>query len=221
MASSGPAWLSSLVADSRAQGYAIKHWKHPDFTGFRPRWHMEVNARAFTLAGAAYRASNRRRRRSHDRGSLVCDDAASRCHADVSLPAMLLAFVVITVVHELIHAVVHPMAGRSSHTVLGFWPSRILFYAHYDGELSRNRFVAILLMPLFVISIVPLVVAALVGASSGWVAFASSFNALMACVDILGAGLLLFQIPATAIVRNQGWKTYWREHEKLAAQPIE
>jgi len=135
----------------------------------------------------------------------------------LSYPTMLLALVVITIVHELSHAIVHPKAGCSSHTVLGFWPAKIVFYAHYDGELTRNRFVAILLMPLFVISIMPLVLAALVGASSGWLAFASSLNAFMACVDILGAGMLLFQIPATAIVRNQGWRTYWTEHVTLDA----
>jgi len=89
----------------------------------------------------------------------------------------------------------------------------MLFYAHYDGELTRNRFVAILLMPLLVISVLPLVVAAVIGASSGWVVFASSLNALMACGDILGAGMVLFQVPSAAIVRNQGWRTYWRMHE--------
>jgi hypothetical protein len=134
-----------------------------------------------------------------------------------SIPALLFVFVLITVVHELIHAVVHPMTGRSPHTILGFWPSKALFYAHYDGELTRNHFVVILLMPLFVISFLPLMVATLVGTSSGWLAFASTLNALMACVDMLGAGMLLIQIPRTAIVRNQGWRTYWRKHETVAA----
>jgi hypothetical protein len=46
-----------------------------------------------------------------------------------------------------VHALVHPMAGRSPHSILGFWSS-LGFYAHYDGEMSRNRLVAILLMPL-------------------------------------------------------------------------
>ncbi len=125
-------------------------------------------------------------------------------------------FAGIVVVHELIHAAVHPMAGRSPHSILGFWPSRLLFYAHYDGELGRNRFVVILLMPLLVISIVPLVVAVVTQAPSGWVAFVSAFNAFAACGDILGAGLILVQIPSTAILRNQGWKTYWQEQQKVA-----
>jgi hypothetical protein len=129
----------------------------------------------------------------------------------LSIPAFLLSFAGIVVVHELIHAVIHPMAGRSPHSILGLWPSRMLFYAAYTGELTRNRFVAILLMPLVIISFLPLLIAAVAQATSGWAAFVSAFNALLACCDIFGAGLVLVQVPSTAIVRNQGWRTYWRE----------
>ncbi len=134
----------------------------------------------------------------------------------LSLPAFLVSFAGIVVVHELLHVVVHPMSGRSPHSIVGFGPS-IGFYGHYGGEMTRNRFVAILLMPLVVISFVPLLVAAVAQAASGWVAFISAFNAFCAGIDILLAGLVLFQIPAAAIVRQQGWRTYWREHEIPAA----
>ena len=136
----------------------------------------------------------------------------------LSASAFLLSFAGIIVVHELIHAAVHPLRGRSPHSILGFWPSRILFYAAYTGELTRNRFIAILLMPLVVISFVPLLVAAAVQMTSAWVAFVSAFNALLACGDIFGAGMVWWQVPATAIVRNQGWWTYWRE-ETASAEP--
>jgi len=89
-------------------------------------------------------------------------------------------------------------------------------YAHYAGEMTRNRFVAILLMPLVVIGFVPLLVAAVAQVSSGWVAFVSAFNAFLACADILDAGLVLFQIPATATVRCRGLRTYWRERDTRA-----
>jgi hypothetical protein len=108
------------------------------------------------------------------------------------------------------------MAGRSPHSILGFGPS-VGFYAHYDGELSRDRLVAILLMPLLIISIVPLLVSAVTQVSSGWVAFVSAFNAFCACADMLEAGLVLFQIPANRIVRYQSLRIYWREHDTLAA----
>ena len=107
------------------------------------------------------------------------------------------------VVHELIHLVVHPMSGRSPNSIVGAGGPTTGVYAHYAGEMTRNRFVAILLMPLVIISFVPLLVAAVAQVSSGWIAFISAFNAFLACGDILRAGLVLSQIPATAIVRQQ------------------
>lgn len=128
----------------------------------------------------------------------------------MSLPTFVLLFAGLVVVHELIHALVHPMAGLSPRSTLGFWPA-LGFYADYDGEMSRNRLVACLLMPLLIISIVPLVVSAVTQLCSGWVAFVSAFNALCACVDMLLAGSVLRQIPATSIVRFKTWRIYWRE----------
>ena len=134
----------------------------------------------------------------------------------VSLLVLLFSFAGIIVVHELIHALVHPMAGRSPHSILGFWPS-VGFYANYDGEMSRNRLVTIMLMPLLIISIVPLLVSAVTQVASGWVAFVSAFNAFLSCADMLDAGVVLFQIPANRSVRFHGWRIYWREHGTLAA----
>jgi len=118
------------------------------------------------------------------------------------------------VVHELIHALVHPQSGKSIRSILGFWPSRLLFYAHYDGELTRNRFVAILAMPTVVITFLPLIVAIVTSRSNGMVAWISTWNIFFACGDILGIFLILFQIPNRAVCRNQRWRTYWKINSK-------
>lgn len=128
----------------------------------------------------------------------------------VSVPAVLLAFAGIVVVHELLHVLAHPMRGRSPHSVIGFSPSEAFFYGHYAGEVSRNRFLTILLMPLIIISVVPLLVSATAQVGPGWVAVVSVFNVLLAFSDLLLVSLVLFQIPKAATVRQQGWKTYWR-----------
>jgi hypothetical protein len=134
----------------------------------------------------------------------------------LSLRGLVVSFAGMVVVHELIHVAVHPMSGRSPHTIVGIGGPTTGVYAHYDGEMTRNRFVAIFLAPLVVISFVPLLAAAAIQATWGWVAFISAFNALGACADILDVGLVGFGIPATAIVRQQGLRTYWREHETPA-----
>ena len=136
----------------------------------------------------------------------------------VLAPAVLLALgIAIVPVHELIHAVTHPMQGRSRHSVIGFWPATILFYAHYLGELRRNRFLAILLMPFVLLSVAPLALASLSQLATGSVAFVSIVNGLFACGDILGAVLILAQIPSDAVVRNQGWRSYWRREDTRPA----
>ena len=127
-----------------------------------------------------------------------------------SLAVVLFSFGVLIIVHELIHALVHPHWGKSNHSILGFWPSRLLFYAHYDGELTRNRFVTILAMPTIMITFVPLIVAMVLNLTSGLIAWLSTWNILFACGDLFGIILLLFQVPSRAICRNQGWRTYWK-----------
>jgi hypothetical protein len=136
---------------------------------------------------------------------------------EVSLFGFLLSVAGIIIVHELLHALAHPMAGRSSHSVVGFSPAQAFFYGHYQGEMSRNRFLTILLTPLCIISIVPLLVSGAAQVSSGWVALVSVVNAFCACGDMLLAGLVLFQVPASGRIRQQSWRTYWRERDTLAA----
>jgi len=133
--------------------------------------------------------------------------------APVSLLSSLLILIPI---HELVHALAHPGSGRYTDTILGFWPSRLMFYAHYAGELSRARFIIILLTPLFAISFVPLIVCMVARQAAGLLAFCSGLNALCACGDMFGVALLLLQIPSDASVRNQGWRTYWRGHAAAA-----
>ena len=95
----------------------------------------------------------------------------------MSLRGFLVSFAGMGVVHELTHLLVHPMSGRSPHSIVGAGGPTTGVYAHYAGEMTRNRLVAILLMPLVLISFVPLLVAAVAQVSPGWIAY-FAFNAL-------------------------------------------
>lgn len=128
------------------------------------------------------------------------------------LPAMLTAIAWLPgalVVHEAIHAVLHPRFGASPDSVIGFWREHGFFYAAYLGELSRERLICILLGPLAVISLLPLVYALATGNASAIIVSVSVVNTLASCGDLVGAYLLLRGVPARARVRNQGWRTYW------------
>lgn len=125
--------------------------------------------------------------------------------------AVLLALAVLIVVHELVHGLLHPRCGLSDDSVYGVWPSKAVFYAAYMGEMSRNRYVAVFLAPFLAISVAPLVVCAALAIRSDLAMLVSLTNALFACVDLIGAWLLMTQLPAQAMARNKGWETWWRE----------
>jgi hypothetical protein len=122
----------------------------------------------------------------------------------------LLLLILIVPVHELLHAVVHPGWGLSTSTIIGIWLSKGLFYAHYTGEMSRNRFLLVLVMPFLVLGVLPTVLIMLMPGLRQSLLWLSLFGSVFACGDLEGVGFILFQIPSSAIVRNQGWKTYWK-----------
>jgi hypothetical protein len=119
----------------------------------------------------------------------------------------------VIVIHELIHASAHPKIGFSENTVIGFWPSRMFIYTIYVGELTKNRCLAILVLPFVIISIVPLIFATMTQTISFWVAYISILNALLACGDILAAIMTIRHFPNGAIIRTKGWLTFWRSRK--------
>jgi hypothetical protein len=109
--------------------------------------------------------------------------------------------------HEALHLVMHPRTGNS---IIGFWPSRLLFYTHYHNRLPCRRYLAVLLTPVVVLSFVPLAACALTATASAFLAVASVGNAVFASGDLLAVGLLLAQVPPHATLRNKGWRVWWK-----------
>lgn len=129
------------------------------------------------------------------------------------LISLCLAFIAAIPVHECIHAVCHPFHGRSSDTILGVWPSMILVYAHYDAEMSRNRFLLMLMAPFLALTLAPLAVCAMFSIYHPVVVWISIANSAASALDLFGVALVGLQIPASAIVRNKGWNSWWRNEE--------
>jgi hypothetical protein len=123
-------------------------------------------------------------------------------------------FVGVLVVHELLHGAVHPRLGFSKDTILGIWPRKGLFFAHYCGALTRDRFLAVFAAPLAGITLLPLLLVAaglpLSPKATMILAYGSILNALFACGDMIGMILIAWQVPRRAEVRNRGWQTFWR-----------
>ncbi len=116
----------------------------------------------------------------------------------------------LVVVHELVHALLHPAYGRTPDSILGFWPSTGLFFAHYQGIWSKWGFVRCLLGPFAVISVFPLLISAVLEYGSPILLLLSVGNAFVSCVDLLGSMFIMWQVPSGAVLRNRGWYTYYR-----------
>jgi hypothetical protein len=125
-----------------------------------------------------------------------------------------IGFPTLIAVHELIHAVCYPRFGFSPSTMIAVWPSKMLFLAIHFDALRRNRLLLVYAMPLLVISILPLVVCRSLGATPAILVLPSTVNALCAGGDIFCFFLILSQVPRQAIVRNQGWSTWWKAVER-------
>lgn len=136
-----------------------------------------------------------------------------------SLTQLILVFIAIVLIHELIHAAFHPGAGSSSNSVLGFWPATLMFYAHYGGEISRNRFITILLTPFLFLSLAPIAACAITGHAPPIVAATSVLNAAFSAGDLFAVLLLLVQVPQASTTRNQGYKTFWKIDGLTGPQP--
>ncbi len=143
-------------------------------------------------------------------GSVQGSDRDMALSLTVTIAMILGAIALLIILHELLHAATYPGRLLGERTVIGVWPIKGLFYAHYDGSLSRNRFLLVLMAPFLVLTIglwlVELIFRTGWGLWPGW----SVLNAIFAGGDILATAMMAWQIPKEAEVRNQGWNTWWR-----------
>lgn len=128
----------------------------------------------------------------------------------------LLWFIGLIPLHELLHLLAHPDFGCSHRSVVGVWISRLLFYAVYLGPMRHARFLTALAAPFVILSLAPLLVIALgraiplSGESLHSLTLLSLVNGVASAGDLVGLGLVGFQVPRGAILKDKGWKTYWK-----------
>lgn len=137
-----------------------------------------------------------------------------------SLPWISLPMLIgILPLHEIIHGLFFPGNGLNRSTVLGIWPSRLICYANYEGEITRERSLLAALGPFLILSLLP-VAAIWVSKSFGvdlrWLTWLSTFSLISGVIasgDWILFFLVLKRIPKGATIRSQGWRTYWRPVE--------
>lgn len=125
--------------------------------------------------------------------------------------------VVSVVVHELLHLLWHPGWGLSSRSLLLVWPRRLLLGVHYEGFMSRRRWLVMRLSPLLGLTVLPTVVLLIVypyGMSFFW----QQFTVLLILVNSWGAGgdlvasvIVARQVPRGGEVGNWNGRACWKE----------
>ncbi len=116
----------------------------------------------------------------------------------------------VIVVHELIHASLHPQFGLSKETVIGFFASKMFVYTIFTGALTKTRCLIILIMPFVVISILPLLYAAVTQTASLLLGYISVLNALLGSGDLLAASMTARLIPGGSMIRSKGWTSFYK-----------
>ena len=168
----------------------------PGLDGFKRRAEIGMLA-AMPLLGAAW-------------GWLFAHIGRAGGLSGLSLLKAALSLPLLFAAHELLHMLAHPGAGRHRDSVLGVLPGQGMLYAMYQGEMSRKHLLATLLAPFLGLTVVPWLVCLWRAEFSGYWAVLSFVNGCGATGDLLAVYLLLRGVPARGIVRNQGWRTWWR-----------
>jgi hypothetical protein len=123
---------------------------------------------------------------------------------------LIAVFVFTVAVHELVHASINPDRGLSERTTLGFWPSRLIFFVHYEGSRSKRNYMLCLLAPFLLLSFLVLVASHYFGWSSWILGAVIILNAALSSVDVFNFFVTMFGVPNSSEVQNHGWDTYWR-----------
>lgn len=120
------------------------------------------------------------------------------------------AFALVALSGTFLQFTTHPRMGLSDQSVLGVWPSRLAFYTAHLSKVTRRNLIATSLLPFLVLAILPLVVAATLRISPGWLVFESCLAAMMFGDNVVLLTLPAWRLPAGCVIASRGFQAYWR-----------
>lgn len=128
----------------------------------------------------------------------------------VAMVLFFIGYILLMFTHELIHLALMPgWLGSHRHVLVFKLPLALL--AHYDGAMSRARFLAVFVGPLTLLTVMPLGLALITQQQVPLLlVFLLALHGGACSGDLLGMTLVTLFVPRGAEVRNLGWKTYWR-----------
>jgi hypothetical protein len=120
-----------------------------------------------------------------------------------------LSIVPLLLLHELLHAAVFPDFGLSSRTTIVFMPFKLVAFAYYSGEMTKKRSLMSFLNPFAVMTILPLLFC--IYDLSYYLLWIAIVNLSFSGIDLISALLVYKNMPNYSIVRNSGYRSYYRK----------
>jgi hypothetical protein len=136
---------------------------------------------------------------------------------DVASPtpwgAIAAAFVLFIPLHELLHLVCHPGWGLTDRSTVVVWPRRLQIGVHYEGILSRVRWVAMRMAPFILLTCLPALVVIAWPRPSPPIETALTLTAVLNALgsggDVLAVLLVMPQVSPSGRLRFQAGRVRW------------
>ena len=123
-------------------------------------------------------------------------------------PGIILSFLMLLILHELLHLVLIPNFLRSDNTLIGLtWFGG---FVATEEKIPKGRFLLITLAPFVIISIIIPLILSTFGLLTVLLKILILINSLASSVDLLNFLLVSKQAPKNAILVSNGPRTYWR-----------
>jgi hypothetical protein len=139
---------------------------------------------------------------------------ASHPRGPIPWAGMLVAFFLCVLAHEGLHILLHPDSGRTDATILFIEWRKLQFGAYYEGRFPRARWIAMRLLPMAVVTVLPLTALLLLRA---WMTFSlESYlwvlllpNSLASGADPAAVLIVLRQAPPGGDLNFHRGRAYW------------
>lgn len=126
------------------------------------------------------------------------------------------ATLVCVLLHELLHLVSHPRWGGSADSLVVFWPQKFQVGVHYQGFMSRSRWLVMRLAPLVGLTLLPTLFLLVVYPFlldffwEQFIVLVIVINSLGSGGDLVASVIIARRVPAAGQVGIWNGRAYWR-----------
>lgn len=119
------------------------------------------------------------------------------------------AFVILLIVHELLHLIIIPGFASSKKTYAGI--TYMGGFVYSEEEIPKRRYLLITIVPFLAISLILPALLGIQGLLSPFLKILIMLNSMASSVDVLTFILVATQVPDGSYLASNGARTYWKK----------